>query len=67
MLSGFGCVEWLAAKNFWRPGRNFFLDSPFIELRFRAARHIAVANRRAFGGSASTLSFLLLPVPHFQR
>jgi len=30
-LNCFGCVEWLAAKNFWRPGRNFFLDSPFIE------------------------------------
>lgn len=31
MSNGFGCVEWLAAKNFWRLGRNFFLDSPFIE------------------------------------
>ena len=30
-MSGFGCVEWLAAKNFWRLRRNFFLDSPFIE------------------------------------
>jgi hypothetical protein len=31
-LSSFGCVEWLAARNLWRLGRNFFLDSPFIEL-----------------------------------
>jgi len=23
--------EWLAAKNGWRHGENFFLDSPFIE------------------------------------
>jgi hypothetical protein len=31
VMNGFGCVEWLAAKNFWRLRRNFFLDSPFIE------------------------------------
>mgnify|MGYP001560626454 CR=1 FL=1 len=31
-LNGFGCVECgLAAKNFRRLGRIFFLDSPFIE------------------------------------
>jgi hypothetical protein len=23
--------DWLAAKNCWRHGENFFLDSPFIE------------------------------------
>jgi Mn2+/Fe2+ NRAMP family transporter len=42
-LKRFASVEWLAAKNFWRLRRNFFLDIPFIE-PLRSSRWTAVIN-----------------------